>query len=86
MLADLNVAFNLPWMAFRYFNAAGADPDGEIGEMHDPETPFDSTGTWRNVFSTPVGPQLAQVSRHFAVNSLTCAMYGRPGPSLTQAG
>ena len=38
MLADLNVAFNLPWMAFRYFNAAGADPDGEIGEIHDPET------------------------------------------------
>jgi len=23
---------------FRYFNAAGADPDGEIGESHDPET------------------------------------------------
>jgi UDP-arabinose 4-epimerase len=26
------------WMALRYFNAAGADPDGEIGEDHDPET------------------------------------------------
>jgi UDP-glucose-4-epimerase GalE len=38
MLTDLNVAFGLPWMAFRYFNAAGADPDGEIGEVHDPET------------------------------------------------
>jgi UDP-glucose 4-epimerase len=25
-------------MALRYFNAAGADPDGEIGEDHDPET------------------------------------------------
>ena len=25
-------------MALRYFNAAGADPDGEIGEAHDPET------------------------------------------------
>lgn len=24
--------------ALRYFNAAGADPDGEIGELHDPET------------------------------------------------
>jgi UDP-glucose 4-epimerase/UDP-arabinose 4-epimerase len=26
------------WVALRYFNAAGADPDGEIGERHDPET------------------------------------------------
>jgi UDP-glucose 4-epimerase len=26
------------WMALRYFNVAGADPDGEIGEDHDPET------------------------------------------------
>jgi UDP-glucose-4-epimerase GalE len=38
MLADLNVANGLPWIALRYFNAAGADPDGEIGEAHDPET------------------------------------------------
>jgi UDP-glucose-4-epimerase GalE len=27
-----------PWAALRYFNAAGADPDGELGEAHDPET------------------------------------------------
>jgi UDP-arabinose 4-epimerase len=32
------VAHALSWMALRYFNAAGADPDGEIGERHDPET------------------------------------------------
>src|SRR5262249_7607493 len=38
LLADLNVAYGLPWIALRYFNAAGADPDGEIGESHDPET------------------------------------------------
>jgi UDP-glucose 4-epimerase len=38
MLADLNVACGLPWIALRYFNAAGADPDGQIGEAHDPET------------------------------------------------
>jgi len=38
MLVDLNVACGLPWIALRYFNAAGADPDGEIGEAHDPET------------------------------------------------
>src|SRR5688500_17310403 len=28
----------LRWIALRYFNAAGADPDGEIGEDHDPES------------------------------------------------
>jgi UDP-glucose 4-epimerase/UDP-arabinose 4-epimerase len=26
------------WTALRYFNAAGADPDGETGESHEPET------------------------------------------------
>lgn len=29
---------DLRWMALRYFNAAGADPEGEIGEDHRPET------------------------------------------------
>jgi len=38
MLTDLNVAYGLPWIALRYFNAAGADPDGQIGEAHKPET------------------------------------------------
>jgi UDP-glucose-4-epimerase GalE len=38
MLADLHVACGLPWIALRYFNAAGADPDGQIGEAHNPET------------------------------------------------
>jgi UDP-arabinose 4-epimerase len=28
----------LKWVALRYFNAAGADPEGEAGENHDPET------------------------------------------------
>ena len=31
-------AYALRSVALRYFNAAGADPDGEIGEDHDPET------------------------------------------------
>jgi UDP-arabinose 4-epimerase len=26
------------WISLRYFNAAGADPEGELGEVHDPET------------------------------------------------
>lgn len=28
----------LGWVALRYFNAAGADPEGELGEEHQPET------------------------------------------------
>lgn len=31
-------AHNISWTALRYFNAAGADPDGELGELHFPET------------------------------------------------
>ncbi len=31
-------AHDISWVALRYFNAAGADPDGEIGEEHDPES------------------------------------------------
>jgi UDP-arabinose 4-epimerase len=31
-------AHGMTYAALRYFNAAGADPDGEIGEHHDPET------------------------------------------------
>lgn len=32
------VAYGLRSISLRYFNAAGADPDGEIGELHEPET------------------------------------------------
>ena len=38
MLEDFAAAHGLHWMALRYFNAAGGDPDGETGECHDPET------------------------------------------------
>lgn len=38
VLADAAKAYGLRSVALRYFNAAGADPDGSIGEAHDPET------------------------------------------------
>lgn len=38
MLEDISRAKGLNFAALRYFNAAGADMDGEIGEEHDPET------------------------------------------------
>jgi len=37
MLADAETAHGLRWAALRYFNAAGADPQGRAGECHDPE-------------------------------------------------
>ncbi|MFZ1008614.1 MAG: UDP-glucose 4-epimerase GalE, partial [Candidatus Sulfotelmatobacter sp.] len=37
MLVDLDQAHGLRSIALRYFNAAGADPGGDIGEAHDPE-------------------------------------------------
>jgi UDP-glucose 4-epimerase len=36
-LPHLERAFGLRWVVLRYFNAAGADPGGDIGEDHDPE-------------------------------------------------
>ena len=38
LLADYDHAYGLHSVALRYFNAAGADPDAQIGESHDPET------------------------------------------------
>jgi UDP-arabinose 4-epimerase len=38
ILRDFDTAYGLRSVSLRYFNAAGADPDGEIGENHDPET------------------------------------------------
>ena len=38
MLADHDAAYGMRHVALRCFNAAGADPDGEIGERHQPET------------------------------------------------
>jgi UDP-glucose-4-epimerase GalE len=36
-LVHFERAHGLGWVALRYFNAAGADPDGEVGEDHSPE-------------------------------------------------
>lgn len=38
MLRDFEVAYGLTHVIFRYFNVAGADPDAEVGEFHQPET------------------------------------------------
>ena len=38
MIRDYGAAYGVRAVSLRYFNAAGCDPDGELGERHDPET------------------------------------------------
>lgn len=38
MLHDFDAVYGLRYISLRYFNAAGADPEGVLGEDHDPET------------------------------------------------
>lgn len=38
ILEDFDRAYGLKSVSLRYFNAAGADPDGQLGECHEPET------------------------------------------------
>ncbi len=38
ILRDFGAAYGLNSVIFRYFNVAGADPDAEVGEFHQPET------------------------------------------------
>lgn len=38
ILKDYHKAYGLQFVVLRYFNAAGADPEGDIGESHSPET------------------------------------------------
>jgi UDP-glucose 4-epimerase len=38
VLGDYALAYGLQSVSLRYFNAAGCDPEGELGERHDPET------------------------------------------------
>jgi len=38
VIQDYERAYGLKFISLRYFNAAGADPEGHLGELHDPET------------------------------------------------
>lgn len=38
MLRQISKSAGLKYAIFRYFNVAGADPDGDVGELHQPET------------------------------------------------
>ena len=67
VLADYDRAYGLRYTTFRYFNAAGAHPDGSLGERHEPETHLiplvlqvasgrrKEVGRFGNDFDTPDG-------------------------------
>lgn len=38
LIQDFSKAYDLGYSILRYFNACGADPDGQFGEAHDPES------------------------------------------------
>jgi UDP-glucose 4-epimerase len=54
VLRDYDRAHGLRFFSLRYFNASGADPDGGLGECHDPETHLIP-----NVLRTALGRQAA---------------------------
>ena len=82
MIANQAAAFGITAVALRYFNAAGADPSGLIGEAHDPETHLiplaiaAATGTGKPLtvfgddFDTPDGTCLRD---YIHVNDLAAA-------------
>ena len=66
-LADYGHAYGLKSVALRYFNASGADPEGEIGEDHTPETHLIPLAI-RSAFN---GPQLKVFGTDFATTDGT---------------
>jgi len=76
MLADFAAAHGLRWIALRYFNAAEADPDGEIGGQHDPKTHLNQADAGRYCRRTPLHHRLRRrlhPERH---------LHPRPNPCL----
>ncbi len=69
VLADYWPAYRLPSVSLRYFNAAGADPAGEIGESHTPETHLIP-----NVLEAAAGrkPQLRVYGNDYPTHDGTC--------------
>ena len=68
MLDDYATAQGLNYVALRYYNACGADQDGEAGERHDPETHLipraTDGGGWRDQPSRRLRHRLRHAGRH----------------------
>jgi len=82
ILGDFDAAYGLKYVALRYFNAAGADPDALIGESHNPETHLiplvlsaamggrDKVDVYGNDYDTPDGTCIRD---YIHVNDLAAA-------------
>ena len=68
LLADYAAAYGMKYAAFRYFNAAGADPDGELGESHSPEIHVIP----RAIDAATGGPQLQVFGDDYPTPDGTC--------------
>jgi UDP-arabinose 4-epimerase len=69
MLADYEAAYRVRHVALRYFNAAGADPNGEAWEHHDPETHLIPRAL---LAAAGVGPALDVFGNDYETSDGTC--------------
>jgi UDP-arabinose 4-epimerase len=69
MLGDYAAAYGLRYVALRYFNACGADPEGELGEWHDPETHLIPRAL---LAASGKAPHLAVFGTDYDTNDGTC--------------
>ncbi len=53
IIKDFAKSYGLKYIILRYFNAAGADPDCEIGEWHEPETHLIPLAIFATIGKTP---------------------------------
>ncbi len=68
-LAAYDRAYGIRYASLRYFNAAGADESGEIGEMHDPETHLIPLAL---AAAAGTGPELQVFGTDYATPDGTC--------------
>ncbi len=80
ILADISVAQGLSYCALRYFNAAGADPEGELSEHHDPETHLIPVGAssclWDQRSSQDFRNGLRHAGRNLCSRLCACRRFG----------
>jgi UDP-glucose-4-epimerase GalE len=67
-LPHIEIAHGIRWVALRYFNAAGAHPDGSIGEDHDPEIHLIP----RAIQAATGGPPLKVFGQDYPTEDGTC--------------
>jgi len=67
-LPHVEKAHGLRWVALRYFNAAGAHPDGTLGEAHDPEIHLIP----RSIEAAHGGPRLEMFGEDYPTPDGTC--------------